>query len=215
MIRETLTKTFTDPLLINVKLLEKVISFLSENKGYGVEDSKQIGDNLFEMGYTHYPQQVYWIQNAFPQYKGNYQEGIDEIRNKPVEQLDVSEIHQYITFIFRADRLCDGAIAKYLENGVLLSLAKRAVEFVQQFKTYRLGLQGINRTNLRKELDLKFNEDTIILQKERMMIDKLKFFVKKIRQINSRMFVSNKNWKPSQAQKSALKKFAKHCACNF
>lgn len=202
---ENLIKCFTDPLLINVQLLEKAIEFLSANKGYNVQESKQIGENYFEMGYTDYSEQVYWIQKAFPQYCGDYQVGIDEIRNKPIEELGANEIHQYITFIFRSDRLADGAIKSCLESGVLLALAKRAVEYVQGFKKYHLGLQEISRTGLRKGLDLNLKEDTIILQKEKMMVEKLKFFVNKIDKINSRMFVSNKKWKPSSAQKGVLK----------
>lgn len=49
---------------------------------------------------------------------------------KAIEEYNLDELKTMFTFISRGERFCDGHIASYIENGVLLRLLKRLEEIV-------------------------------------------------------------------------------------
>lgn len=55
----------------------------------------------------------------------NYMEIYKQIENKTIEDLSLDEVVAYCTFIRRGERFCDGHIAKFIDNGILVKLYER------------------------------------------------------------------------------------------
>lgn len=57
-------------------------------------------------------------------------EGVEE---KPIETMSLEDLKTKYTFILRAERFCDGAIAGYVEDGSLAKMVKREIELINEW----------------------------------------------------------------------------------
>lgn len=85
-------------------------------------------ENTF--GYYYYADYVDKVFNTIigDQIIQNYKEIYDNIKDKDIKELNIDEIVAYCTFIRRGERFCDGHIAGYLDNGILVKLYERYLE---------------------------------------------------------------------------------------
>ena len=103
---------------------------LIQLKGYKLIEGKETPDGSFQMGYYVYADYVDEIFNMIigDQIIQNYLEMYENIKDKKISDLTLDEIVVYCTFINRGERFCDGFIAKFLDNGILVKLFERYLE---------------------------------------------------------------------------------------
>jgi len=102
---------------LSIEKLKEAIKYLEENPEvvfdpYPEYDSK-IYDILYSLG-------------TDAEYSSNY----EKIEDKDISALTLDELKTMFTFIARGERFCDGHIARYVEDGTLLLLAKRELELI-------------------------------------------------------------------------------------
>ena len=103
---------------------------LIQLKGYKLIEGKETSDGVFQMGYYIYADYVDKVFDTIigDQIVQNYLELYEKIKDKPIKDLSLDEICVYCTFIRRGERFCDGHIAKFLDNGILVKLYERYLE---------------------------------------------------------------------------------------
>ena len=87
----------------------------------------------YRNGYPYYDEHVIDILRALENTKTedyNYLDHIEAVRSKKMQALSIEDVCTYLTYIFRRERFCDGHIANYIENGILLSVLERYIELV-------------------------------------------------------------------------------------
>lgn len=62
-----------------------------------------------------------------------YMERSEKIKDKPIEKMSLEELKTMYSFMLRAERFCDGAIAEYVEDGSLAKMVKREIELLGRF----------------------------------------------------------------------------------
>ena len=94
--------------------------FLVGNCKYGTGDyGSEINyinttTNIYSKGY---PNGYLYDNNLIDR---DYDEHQKKIRNKPIEEMNYSEILTMLTCIHRAERFCDGAMYDFIKNGKML-----------------------------------------------------------------------------------------------
>lgn len=64
----------------------------------------------------------------------NYMSNYEKMKDVPVEQMTLDNLKTMYSFITRAERFCDGAIAGYVEDGSLAKMAEREIELLGEGK---------------------------------------------------------------------------------
>lgn len=79
--------------------------------------------------YPSYDGRIYTVLNSLG-IDNMYMDNYEEIKDKPIEALSLEDLKTKYTFILRAERFCDGAIARYVEDGSLTKMVKREIELL-------------------------------------------------------------------------------------
>ena len=80
--------------------------------------------------YPSYDSRIYTVLHSLgvdDMYMNNH----DKINDKPIETMSLENLKTMYTFILRAERFCDGAIAGYVEDGSLAKMVKREIELLE------------------------------------------------------------------------------------
>jgi len=103
---------------------------LMQLKGYQSVEREKCADGTFKMGYCIYADYVDKVFDAIIGDKivQNYMEIYEQIKDKEIKDLTLDEIVAYCTFIRRGERFCEGHIAGFLDNGILVKLYERYLE---------------------------------------------------------------------------------------
>ena len=198
-------KNFTiNPLSVDLKMLQKAISYLEKNNGFEKHPAKEIGENKYAMGYVSYDEEVFLIKHAFPCFEKDYKENLQQLVEKDVAQMELIEVLQFITAIFAMEKFCQGNISSHLESGKLLELAKRAVEYVEGYKKERISIYGLTRSALKGFLNLC--KESVCVNKKELIANQLEKFLEKINSRGEGLFEFNKKWKQSKEQQVICEK---------
>ena len=81
---------------------------------------------------SEYPRGVYTFYELFP-IVGDYLEIVDGMKGKlEPEEMDLLEAEAMLTYIIRGERFCDGHIAQFIRNGMLLRVLRRLEVLVSE-----------------------------------------------------------------------------------
>lgn len=66
-----------------------------------------------------------------------YMKNAEKIEGKPIEEMSLRELKTMYSFISRAEKFCDGAIAGYVEDGTMVKMVKREIELLESIQQPR------------------------------------------------------------------------------
>lgn len=112
---------------INKEGIQSIIDFLENEKPYE-EVPPRTENGIIVIGYVSYDDRIMKLFRYMPFYDKDYNKDIEKIANKDISTLNVEEVKQYLTYIYRKDRFIEGTIKHYIDNDVLLRLLKRFLE---------------------------------------------------------------------------------------
>lgn len=117
----------SDETPINKEGIKSIITILENGKPYE-EVSPRTEDGMTHIGYISYDDRIMKLFRYMPFYEKDYNKNIEKIGNKDISKLNIEETKQYITYIYRKERFCEGLIKSYIDNGILLKLLKHFLE---------------------------------------------------------------------------------------
>lgn len=79
--------------------------------------------------YPQYNELIYRLLGSLG-YDVDYLDKYEEVGNKDIELMDLVDLRVFFTYIVRGERFSEGFIMEYLNNGMLLKLAKREWELL-------------------------------------------------------------------------------------
>ncbi len=91
-------------------------------------------DGTTQFPYPVYPKIVHeWIETLYnlDLADSDYEENMERIREKDIENLTRDEILTRMTYLVRAERFCDGVIEEALNDGTLEALSARLHEITK------------------------------------------------------------------------------------
>lgn len=112
---------------INKEGIQSIIDILENEKPYE-EVSPRTENGVTYIGFINYDDRIMKLFRYMPFYEKDYNKNIEKILNKNISKLNIEEIKQYITYIYRKERFCEGCIKSYIDNGKLLQLLKHFLE---------------------------------------------------------------------------------------
>lgn len=112
---------------INKEGIQFIINVLENEKPYE-EIPPRVENGMIVIGYVSYNRRIMRLFRYMPFYDKDYNKDIEKIANKDISKLNVEEVKQYLTYIYRKDRFIEGTIKYYIDNGVLVRLLKRFLE---------------------------------------------------------------------------------------
>ncbi len=121
------SKDFKDNNVINKNGIQSIIDVLEKGKPYE-EILPKTEDALVYMGGVHYDDKVLKLFRYMPFCEGDYNKNIQKIIKKEISKLSIKETKQYLTYIYRKERFCEGFLKTYIDNGVLLKLLRHLLE---------------------------------------------------------------------------------------
>lgn len=100
-----------------------------------IENCDNLKENQIVLCYPDYPNWVYEIEKIFHPVR-NYLEIVEllEKSNKKISNYDKNEICCILTWFVRGERFCDGHMATYIHNGLLLQWLIRYKEMLEENK---------------------------------------------------------------------------------
>lgn len=117
----------TDDTPINKEGIQFIIDILENEKAYEEVPPKTEND-VTCIGFVNYDDRIMKLFRYMPFYEKDYNKNIEKIGNKDISKLNIEETKQYITYIYRKERFCEGLIKHYIDNGILLQLLKHFLE---------------------------------------------------------------------------------------
>lgn len=112
---------------INKEGIKSIITILENEKPYE-EVPPRTENGMTHIGYINYDDRIMKLFRYMPFYEKDYSKNIEKIGNKDITKLNIEETKQYITYIYRKERFCEGFIKSYIDNGILLKLLKHFLE---------------------------------------------------------------------------------------
>lgn len=112
---------------INKQGIQSIIDILENEKPYTIFPSSP-NDRAGTFPHISYDDRIIKLFRYMPFYEKDYNKNIEKIIKKEISKLNIKETKQYITYIYRKERFCEGFIKKYIDNGILLALLKHFLE---------------------------------------------------------------------------------------
>ena len=106
-----------------VKSIEKIEWGGGKPTGEKTEDGKDI----IQWPYPIYPEGLFESLYTLGS-DHDYIKNMEDIKDKDISTMSLEEIRTFLTHIARGERFCDGLLAGYVENGLLVKALERILE---------------------------------------------------------------------------------------
>ena len=88
--------------------------------------------------YPNYDNRVFYVLGSLPSDYA-YLDHYSDLENKAIKDMTLDDLATMYTFIVRGERFCDGHIASFIEDGMLLKLVNRQIELLENERQRKRG----------------------------------------------------------------------------
>jgi hypothetical protein len=111
----------------NVAALEEIIQIIESGNSYSEIPSKE-ENGITILGGISYNEKVINLFEYMPYHNKEFKENYRSLQSKNIEELNIDQTTEYLTLLYRSEKICEGNIQQHIANGKLVALLKRYLE---------------------------------------------------------------------------------------
>jgi hypothetical protein len=130
--REILENLDMDKLAETIALVRNVRK-IEFGGGRPTGERTKDGTEIFTMPYPIYPECVLDALKILGS-DVNYLKYADKVRSKEISRMSLTDLRRLFTYYLRGERFCDGLIAEFVEDGLMLKALERTQQIAEANK---------------------------------------------------------------------------------
>ena len=107
------------------EIAKQLLTLIEQGKAYTTFPAQKEG-NVIRLGSVLYDNNFYVLVNKIG-HDYAYVNHIEAVLQKQINELTLSEIATYLTWLVRKERFCKGFLAAYIDNGIYTKLLARLI----------------------------------------------------------------------------------------